>query len=125
MIYFYFSSHDQLPKALGACISRARKIHFILVISSMNSEESLVLNTVHVPLVRLHATALFGILNSHARREDRNSRVIGTLLGVQSEGFIDVRTPYMMLFFTYMTSIRVTVVCTDLGLFWCPPLGEK
>lgn len=58
----------------------------------MNSEESLVLSTESVPVVRLHATALFGILNNHARREDRNSRVIGTLLGVQGEGFIDVST---------------------------------
>jgi len=48
------------------------------------------LNNEHLPAIRLHATAVFGILNSFMRREDRHSRVIGTLLGVSQEGYIDV-----------------------------------
>lgn len=39
-----------------------------------------------LPLVKLHPTVVFSILNSFSRRSDQNSRVIGTLLGVVKEG---------------------------------------
>lgn len=77
-----------LPSPLLRLQYSYKVVEFFAVL--MNSEESLVLSTESVPVVRLHATALFGILNNHARREVRNSRVIGTLLGVKREGFIDV-----------------------------------
>ena len=53
-------------------------------------QEALLLNDEYLPTVRLHATAVFAILNSHIRREDRSSRVIGTLLGNTQDGFINV-----------------------------------
>lgn len=52
--------------------------------------QALVLNEEYFPAIRLHATAMFAILNSHSRREDKQARVIGTLLGILQEGFIDV-----------------------------------
>lgn len=54
------------------------------------TQEALVLNDEYYPLIRLHATAVFSILNSHSRREDKQGRVIGTLLGIAQEGYIDV-----------------------------------
>jgi hypothetical protein len=53
-------------------------------------QEALLLSDEYIPTVRLHATAVFSILNSHIRREDRGSRVIGTLLGNTNEGYINV-----------------------------------
>ncbi|CAE7710053.1 TIF3F1, partial [Symbiodinium microadriaticum] len=52
--------------------------------------EALLLSDEYLPTVKLHATAVFSILNSHIRREDRSSRVIGTLLGFKQDGCINV-----------------------------------
>lgn len=54
------------------------------------SQEALVLSDEYLPSLRLHPTAVFSILNSHSRREDKSTRVIGTLLGVAQDGYIDV-----------------------------------
>lgn len=53
-------------------------------------KEALVLNDEYLPSIRLHATAIFSILNSHSRREEKQTRVIGTLLGYAKEGYINV-----------------------------------
>jgi translation initiation factor 3 subunit F len=39
-----------------------------------------------LPTVRLHPTAVFSILNSYSRRSDKDSRVIGSLLGTEKNG---------------------------------------
>jgi translation initiation factor 3 subunit F len=44
------------------------------------------------PAVKVHATAIMAILGAYARRDDRNARIMGTLLGVRREGNIEVRT---------------------------------
>lgn len=43
------------------------------------------------PAVKVHATAVMAILGAYARRDDRNARIMGTLLGVRREGNIEVR----------------------------------
>ena len=42
------------------------------------------------PLVKLHPRVVFSVLNQYMRREDRSSRVLGTLLGRASEDVIEV-----------------------------------
>ena len=43
--------------------------------------------------IKVHATVIFSILNSFSRRSQRNSRVIGTLLGEvnEADGSVTVR----------------------------------
>ena len=41
-------------------------------------------------MVKVHPTVVFSILNSFVRREKRDFRVIGTLLGVVKDGQIEV-----------------------------------
>ena len=48
----------------------------------MIKQEALTLGDEPLPVVRVHATAIFNILNNFIRRDDRNFRVLGTLLGM-------------------------------------------
>lgn len=57
----------------------------------MNTDiEKLTLSDAKLPKVLLHPIAVFSILNSFMRRSDKNSRSIGTLLGVVTEDTIEV-----------------------------------
>jgi hypothetical protein len=54
-------------------------------------QEALALGDTPVPVVKVHPTVVFSILNSFVRREKRDFRVIGTLLGVVGkDGQIEV-----------------------------------
>lgn len=53
-------------------------------------QEALALGDTPVPIVKVHPTVVFSILNSYVRREKRDFRVIGTLLGVVKDGQIEV-----------------------------------
>jgi len=44
----------------------------------------------NLPTVKVHATAVFGILNSYGRRAEKNARVIGTLLGTVKDNCVEV-----------------------------------
>ncbi len=41
--------------------------------------------------VKVHPVVIFNILDHYIRKEDRQDRVIGTLLGVNVEGAIEIR----------------------------------
>ena len=47
-----------------------------------------------VPSVKIHLTAVFSILNTFVRRSERNSRVIGALLGTSKDGIVEVSLHY-------------------------------
>ncbi|KAG8806682.1 hypothetical protein FRC17_004868 [Serendipita sp. 399] len=47
--------------------------------------------------VRLNATAVFTILDHYLRKRDNQSRVIGTLMGVRTEGDVEVRSAFAVL----------------------------
>jgi hypothetical protein len=55
----------------------------------MTSLETLTLSDESLPVIKIHTTAIFSILHSFMRR-GCYKRVIGTLLGVQKEGCIEV-----------------------------------
>ena len=57
----------------------------------MTLQEALALGDTPVTVVKVHPTVVFSILNSFVRREKRDFRVIGTLLGVVKDGQIEVR----------------------------------
>ncbi len=63
-----------------------------------------------VSLVKLHATPVFAILNNHIRREERQTRVIGTLLGVVNDDQIDVSWIFIFCF--------SNLLFIDYGLLW-------
>ena len=48
----------------------------------MSSQEAITLGDEPLPIVKVHATVIFTILNNYIRRDDRQMRVIGTLLGL-------------------------------------------
>jgi translation initiation factor 3 subunit F len=48
------------------------------------------LSDVPLPVVKLHPTVVLSILNHYIRRDDRQTRVIGTLLGVRTEGNVEI-----------------------------------
>jgi len=52
----------------------------------------------NLPQVKVHATAVFGMLNSFGRRPPKQERVIGTLLGRVREGVIEVRINIFKIF---------------------------
>eukprot|EP01041_Mallomonas_annulata_P006786 gene6786-13743_t len=54
------------------------------------SMQALTLDDEVLPTVKVHATAVFGILNSYGRRAEKQSRVIGTLLGFVKDGCVEV-----------------------------------
>lgn len=54
------------------------------------SNEILTLGDDSLPLVKVHATAAFGILSGFSRRAEKQSRVIGTLLGIIKDGEIEI-----------------------------------
>ena len=56
----------------------------------MSSTQALTLGDARLPVVRLHATAVFSILNHYIRRNQTQTRVVGTLLGKVSEGNVEV-----------------------------------
>lgn len=56
----------------------------------MHLQVALALGDTPIPIVKVHPTVVFSILNSFVRREKRDSRVIGTLLGVVKDGQIEV-----------------------------------
>lgn len=58
--------------------------------SSLNEQEALTLKNASLPRVKVTATVIFSILNSYARRAQRDTRVIGTLLGEVKEGVVTV-----------------------------------
>ena len=43
-----------------------------------------------LPCVKLHPMAVMNILNSFIRRNDRQARLIGTLMGIVREGNIEI-----------------------------------
>ncbi len=57
---------------------------------SANEQEALTLKNASLPRVKVTATVIFSILNSYARRAQRDTRVIGTLLGEVKEGVVTV-----------------------------------
>lgn len=56
----------------------------------MSHLEALTLKNASLPRVKVTATVIFSILNSYARRAQRDTRVIGTLLGEVKEGVVTV-----------------------------------
>lgn len=54
------------------------------------SQEALTLLDDRKPYVRLHATAAFAMLSSFSRREDKQARSIGTMLGLSKDGYIEI-----------------------------------
>lgn len=54
------------------------------------AQEALTLLDDRKPYVRLHATAVFAILSSFSRREDKQARSIGTMLGTTKDGCIEI-----------------------------------
>lgn len=61
--------------------------HYLI---SANEQEALTLKNASLPRVKVTATVIFSILNSYARRAQRDTRVIGTLLGEVKEGVVTV-----------------------------------
>jgi hypothetical protein len=61
-------------------------------------QEALTLKSATLPRVKVTATVVFSILNSHIRRAQRDTRVIGTLLGEVKDGVVYVR---LLLLFTF------------------------
>lgn len=62
----------------------------------MTLQEALALGDTPVPVVKVHPTVVFSILNSFVRREKRDFRVIGTLLGVVKDGQIEVKIEILL-----------------------------
>lgn len=58
------------------------------------SQEALTILDDRKPHVRVHATAILAILNSFSRREDKQARPIGTMLGEMRDGCIEVSTTF-------------------------------
>jgi hypothetical protein len=75
------------------CLRNNRQI--IIHLQSDNIEmqapqEALTLLDDRKPSVKIHATAIFSMLNSFSRRVDKQTRVIGTMLGVTKDGSTEV-----------------------------------
>lgn len=63
--------------------------------SSSSKSSALSLADEALPKVKVHATAVFSMLNHYIRREGRENRVIGTLLGsVAPDGVVHVKDCY-------------------------------
>eukprot|EP01038_Epipyxis_sp_PR26KG_P007098 gene7098-9685_t len=56
----------------------------------MSELEALTLSDAPHPKIRVHPTVIFSILNNYSRRSNRDSRVIGTLLGEVKDGIVEV-----------------------------------
>lgn len=56
----------------------------------MSTVEALSIGESQKLVVKLHPTVVFSILNNFIRRNDRESRVIGTLLGTIKDGVVEV-----------------------------------
>ena len=56
----------------------------------MSNLEIIALAETPTPVVKVHPTVVFSILNNFVRRNDREQRVIGALLGIAKEGSIEV-----------------------------------
>ena len=56
----------------------------------MSKVEALSIGENQKSIVKLHPTVVFSILNNFVRRNDRESRVIGTLLGTIKDGVVEV-----------------------------------
>jgi translation initiation factor 3 subunit F len=56
----------------------------------MSTVEALSVGDKEKLVVKLHPTVVFSILNNFVRRNDRESRVIGTLLGTIKDGVVEV-----------------------------------
>ena len=46
--------------------------------------------------VRIHPVALFSICDGYIRRNEKQDRVIGTLLGTVSEGIVEIKNCYIV-----------------------------
>ena len=67
----------------------------------MTLQEALALGDTPVPVVKVHPTVVFSILNSFVRREKRDFRVIGTLLGVVKDGQIEVKIEFLSILWNF------------------------
>ena len=64
--------------------------NFILHNEITMSKHTLTLADTQFPVVKLHPTAVFEILNTFMRRSDKNQRIIGTLLGSIKDNVVEV-----------------------------------
>lgn len=67
--------------------------------------------------MKVHPRVVFSVLNHYMRREDRSSRVLGTLIGRMSDDVIEVGD-------ASMGGVYVLIV-VDYGVFWRSSYGEN
>jgi translation initiation factor 3 subunit F len=65
--------------------------------------------TCALPSVKVHPTAIFGILNHFSRRSDLDTRVIGTLLGTRNGNEIEITDCYGVPFVEEVDEIKIKI----------------
>lgn len=80
-------------------------------------QEACSLGEERFPLVKVHPRVVFSVLNQYMRREDRSSRVLGTLLGRMSDDVIEVGD-------AFVGGVYV-LIFVDHGVFWRSSYGEN
>ena len=61
---------------------------------SADNSSLLDLQTGNQVTCKIHPTVIFAILDHYVRRNDAQNRVIGTLLGVENDGVIEIKSSF-------------------------------